>query len=111
MSEPEGRAAGGQATASQLSASPDIPGTREQIEAAIEQRLRQRSRRNRRMYLLIRIVSLIIVLAAWQYFGSRATPIVFDPLSRVLGALVTCSGTTGWAAPCGTACGPSRSAT
>jgi len=54
----------------------------------IEQRLRQRSRRNRRMYLLIRIVSLIIVLAAWQYFGSRATAIVFDPLSRVLGALV-----------------------
>ena len=75
MSEPEGRAAGGQATASQLSAGPGTPGTREQIEAVIEQRLRQRSRRNRRMYLLIRIVSLIIVLAAWQYFGSRATAI------------------------------------
>ena len=67
---------------------PDTPGTREQIEAAIEQRLRQRSRRNRRMYLLIRIVSLVIVLAAWQYYGSRATAIVFDPLTRVLGALV-----------------------
>ena len=91
MSEPEGRAAGSQATASQLSAgvdTPDTPGTREQIEAAIEQRLRQRSRRNRRMYLLIRIVSLVIVLAAWQYYGSRATAIVFDPLTRVLGALV-----------------------
>ena len=35
MSEPEGRAAGGQATASQLSAGPDTLGTREQIEAVI----------------------------------------------------------------------------
>ena len=40
------------------------------------------------MYLLIRVVSLVAVLAAWQYYGSRATPIVFDPLTRVLGALV-----------------------
>jgi sulfonate transport system permease protein len=61
--------------------------TREQIEAAIEQRLRQRARRNRRIYLLIRIVSLVIVLAAWQYYGSRATAVIFDPLTRVLGAL------------------------
>ncbi|HEY9243464.1 MAG TPA: ABC transporter permease [Streptosporangiaceae bacterium] len=61
---------------------------RAQIEAAIEQRLRQRSRRSRRIYLLIRIVSLVIVLAAWQYYGSRTTPVIFDPLTRVLGALV-----------------------
>ncbi|MGH3126188.1 MAG: hypothetical protein ACRDND_34870, partial [Streptosporangiaceae bacterium] len=65
MSEPEGRVvAGGQATASQLSAGPGTQGTpvtREHIEAVIEQRLRQRSRRNRRMYLLIRVVSLVIV--------------------------------------------------
>ena len=88
MSEPDGHAAGGQATASQPSATSDTPATREQIEAAIEQRRRQRTRRNRRMYLLIRVVSLVIVLAAWQYYGSRATPIVFDPLTRVLGALV-----------------------
>jgi ABC-type nitrate/sulfonate/bicarbonate transport system permease component len=69
-------------------ASPTAGETRAQIEAAIEQRLRQRSRRSRRSYLLIRIVSLVIVLAAWQYYGSRATAIVFDPLTRVLGALV-----------------------
>ena len=83
-----GQAATGQAATGQVAVTADAPGTREQIEAVIEQRLRQRSRRNRRMYLLIRILSLIIVLAAWQYFGSRATAIVFDPLSRVLGALV-----------------------
>jgi NitT/TauT family transport system permease protein len=61
---------------------------REQIEAAIEQRRRQRSRRSRRIYLLIRIASLVVVLAAWQYYGSRTTPVIFDPLTRVLGALV-----------------------
>ncbi len=61
---------------------------RAQIEAAIEQRRRQRSRRSRRMYLLIRIVSLLVVLAAWQYYGSRTTAVIFDPLTRVLGALV-----------------------
>src|ERR1700735_5926038 len=88
MSEPDGRAAGGQATASQPSAAPDTPATREQIEAAIEERLRQRTRRNRRMYLMIRVVSLAVVLGAWQYYGSKSTPIVFDPLTRVLGALV-----------------------
>jgi len=33
-------------------------------------------------------ISVLIVLAAWQYYGSRATAIVFDPLTRVLGALV-----------------------
>jgi hypothetical protein len=36
---------------------PKLEKAREQIEAAIEQRLRQRTRRNRRMYLLIEITS------------------------------------------------------
>ena len=28
------------------------------------------------------------MLAAWQYYGSRTTAVIFDPLTRVLGALV-----------------------
>jgi NitT/TauT family transport system permease protein len=98
MSEVTGRGAGSTGPA-QTDPAPAVPGdgpqappapeeSRAQIEAAIEQRLRQRSRRNRRIYLLIRIVSLIIVLAAWQYYGSRSTAVIFDPLTRVLGALV-----------------------
>lgn len=92
MSELEGRGAGPAIPAgnSPEAIRPDEgpQATREQIEAAIELRLRQRSRRSRRIYLLIRIVSLVIVLAAWQYYGSRSTAVIFDPLTRVLGALV-----------------------
>ena len=61
---------------------------RAQIEAAIEQRLRHRARRSRIIYLVIRIVSLLIVLGAWQYYGSRSVAVIFVPLTTVLRALV-----------------------
>jgi NitT/TauT family transport system permease protein len=70
-------AAGGQA--------PD--GTRQQIEAAIEERRRRRARRDRRTYLAIRIASLVIVLAAWQWYGMHSIAIIFVPITTVLAAL------------------------
>jgi sulfonate transport system permease protein len=64
-----------------------VASTRQQIEAAIEDRLRRRARRSRRVYLAIRIVSLVIVLAAWQWYGMHTVAIIFDPITKVLAAL------------------------
>jgi NitT/TauT family transport system permease protein len=61
--------------------------TREEIERAIAERRRLRSRRDRRVYLAIRLVSLAVVLAAWQYYGSHSVAVIFVPITRVLGAL------------------------
>jgi NitT/TauT family transport system permease protein len=81
-----GQAAGGQAAA-QVITGGAAGGTREQIEAAIAARRRRRARRDRRTYLAIRIGSLIVVLAAWQWYGMRAIAIVFDPVTSVVAEL------------------------
>jgi len=62
--------------------------TREEIERAIAERRRRRNRRDRRTYLTIRIVSLVIVLAAWQYYGMHSIAVIFVPITKVLSALV-----------------------
>ncbi len=62
--------------------------TREQIEQAIAGRRRRRNRRDRRVYLGIRIASLVVILAAWQYYGLHSIAVIFVPITRVLGALV-----------------------
>ena len=65
------------------------PGTaREEIERTIAERRRRRTRRDRRVYLGIRIASLVVVLAAWQYYGMHSIAVIFVPITRVLGALV-----------------------
>ncbi len=64
------------------------PASREEIERTIAARLRHRSRRERRVYLAIRLVSLAVVLGAWQYYGSHSVAVIFVPITRVLGALV-----------------------
>lgn len=61
---------------------------REEIERAIAERRRRRNRRDRRVYLAIRIASLVVVLAAWQYYGLHSIAVIFVPFTRVLGALV-----------------------
>ena len=63
-------------------------GTREQIEAAIAERRRQRARRDRRIYLGVRLVSLVIVLAVWQVYGMHSIAIIFVPITSVIAALV-----------------------
>jgi ABC-type nitrate/sulfonate/bicarbonate transport system permease component len=63
------------------------PSAREQIDAAIAERLRRRDRRDRRIYRAIRIGSLIVVLAAWQWYGMHSIAIIFDPITAVLAAL------------------------
>ncbi len=69
-------------------AGPGTPATaREEIERAIAGRRRRRTRRDRRVYWSIRIASLVVVLAAWQYYGMHSIAVIFVPITRVLGAL------------------------
>jgi len=58
-----------------------------EIEREITARVRRRSRRERRIHLGIRVVSLVVVLAAWQFYGERSVRVIFDPLTTVLAAL------------------------
>lgn len=71
----------------QASARPETARTVDQIEQAITSRLRRRARRERRIQLGIRIISLVVVLAAWQYYGEHSVAVVFDPLTTVVTAL------------------------
>jgi sulfonate transport system permease protein len=72
-----------QATATKAAAS------REEIEAAIAARRRRRGIRQRRTHLAIRLVSLAVVLGAWQYYGMHTAAVIFEPLTKVIGALGT----------------------
>ncbi len=45
----------------------------------------QRARRREHIRLLfVRVVVVVALLAVWEYFGSRASPLMFAPISRVL---------------------------
>jgi NitT/TauT family transport system permease protein len=82
-----GSAAAGPGSTGAAPAGPAPAEVRAQIEAAIEQRLRHQARRSRVIYLVIRIVALLIVLGAWQYYGSHSVAVIFVPLTTVLTAL------------------------
>ena len=66
-----------------------VPGaaSREQVERAIIDRHRGRTRRERWTYLGIRIASLAVVLGAWQYYGSHSLAVIFVPVTSVVSAL------------------------
>lgn len=68
---------------------------RDEIERVIAERRRRRNRRDRRVYLAIRIASLIVVLAAWQYYGLHSLAVIFVPITTVVGALVDLARTGG----------------
>jgi sulfonate transport system permease protein len=63
--------------------------TREEIEAAIAGRRRRRATRDRRMFWAIRLISLAVVLGAWQYYGMHTVGVIFEPITKVIGALGT----------------------
>jgi ABC-type nitrate/sulfonate/bicarbonate transport system permease component len=73
---------------SQITESSPTP-TRAEIEAAIAARRRRRTRRDRRVFLLTRLISLAVVLGAWQYYGMHTAAVIFEPLTKVIQALGT----------------------
>lgn len=62
-----------------------------EARAAIRDRARARKRRTERnarnRYLLIRIVSFVVVLGAWQIYGSHTLDIIFTPFTTVVAHL------------------------
>lgn len=69
-----------------------VPGpsaTREEIEASIVARRRRRAIRSRRTFLAVRLLSLAVVLGAWQYYGLHTVGVIFEPLTKVIAALGT----------------------
>jgi sulfonate transport system permease protein len=63
--------------------------TTAEIEATIVARRRRRARRDRRVFLAIRLVSLAAILGAWQYYGMHTAAVIFEPLTTVIRALGT----------------------
>jgi ABC-type nitrate/sulfonate/bicarbonate transport system permease component len=63
--------------------------TRAEIEAAIARRRRRRAGRDRRVFLAIRLISLAVILGAWQYYGMHTVGVIFEPLTTVIRALGT----------------------
>lgn len=63
--------------------------TRQEIEAVIAARRRRRTIRDRRAFLTIRLISLTVIVAAWQYYGMHTVGVIFEPLTKVIGALGT----------------------
>jgi sulfonate transport system permease protein len=76
------------AAAAPVAGAGDAAAVREEIERTIAERRRRRNRRDRRTYLAIRIASLVVILAAWQYYGLHSVAVIFVPITRVLAALV-----------------------
>jgi sulfonate transport system permease protein len=63
--------------------------TRAEIEAAIAARRRRRTARQRRTFLAVRLISLAVILGAWQYYGMHTAAVIFEPLTTVIHALGT----------------------
>ena len=73
------------AEAPQLAAEPgrepaDLDALNEQIRGA----RRRRTRRERRAFLAIRLLSLVVVFTAWQLYGMHTIAILFAPISTVV---------------------------
>lgn len=62
-----------------------LPGGRlEEITRKVTQAKRRRTRRQWRRFLGIRILSLVIVLGAWQLYGMHTLAILFTPITTVV---------------------------
>lgn len=56
-----------------------------EVARQVIERKRRRSRRDWRIFLAIRLGSLVIVLGAWQLYGSHTLAILFAPITTVVG--------------------------
>lgn len=69
----------------------EMPAADQPAVSAIPESLRRKQRRRRRariQFIAIRLVSLVVVLAAWQLYGMRQIRIIFAPISEVAKAWV-----------------------
>ncbi|MEJ2358261.1 MAG: ABC transporter permease [Deinococcales bacterium] len=64
-----------------------LPDARAALRERVKQRRRQAERRTRNRYLLIRALSFIVVLGAWQIYGASTLEIIFTPFTAVIAHL------------------------
>ena len=58
----------------------------DEIAKGVQERRRRQALRTRMTHWAIRIVSLLIVFSAWQYYGSQTLAIIFVPFTTVIQA-------------------------
>jgi len=64
-----------------------LPDPRAALRERVKQRRRTAERRSRNRYLLIRLLSFVVVLGAWQIYGSSTLEIIFTPFTTVIAHL------------------------
>ena len=64
-----------------------LPDARSALRERVKQRRRQAERRTRNRYLLIRVLSFVVVLGAWQIYGANTLDIIFTPFTAVIAHL------------------------
>jgi NitT/TauT family transport system permease protein len=57
------------------------------LRERVKERRRQTERRKRNRYLLIRALSFVVVLGAWQIYGDNSLEIIFTPFTTVIAHL------------------------
>lgn len=60
---------------------------RSALRERVKERRRQTERRKRNRYLLIRALSFVVVLGAWQIYGNNSLEIIFTPFTTVVAHL------------------------
>jgi len=60
---------------------------RSALRERVKERRRQSERRKRNRYLLIRALSFVVVLGAWQIYGNNSLEIIFTPFTTVVAHL------------------------
>ncbi len=63
------------------------PDARGALRERVQQRRRQAVRRSRNRFLLIRVLSFVVVLGAWQIYGANTLEIIFTPFTTVIAHL------------------------
>ncbi|HKI56733.1 MAG TPA: ABC transporter permease subunit [Trueperaceae bacterium] len=65
-----------------------LPEGRADLRERVRRRRRAEERRERNRYLLIRLLSFVVVLGAWQIYGANSLEIIFSPFTSVIAHLV-----------------------
>lgn len=63
-----------------------LAGRYDEIARTVQERRRKKARRNQTILWSIRIASLLVVLGAWQIYGSHTLAIIFVPFTAVIQA-------------------------
>ena len=70
-----------------MDAGANVPQARDAVRARVKLRRRQSEQRKRNRFLLIRVLSFVVVLGAWEIYGLNSLEIIFTPFTTVIAHL------------------------